>query len=72
MKKVEDYYQSPSQAQTPDLDDIQPEHKITDSLTPNAKQEYWFTPTEFPFCPKDMSIEEYYNNIKIGGIFSKP
>ena len=71
VKKVEDYYQSPSQAQTPDLDDIQPEHKITDSLTPNAKQEYWFTPTEFPFCPKDMSIEEYYNNIKIGGIFSK-
>lgn len=71
VKTVNDYYQSPSQPQTSDLDVIQPEHIITDSLTPNAKQDYWFTPTEFPFCPKDMSIEEYFNNIKIGGIFSK-
>lgn len=48
-----------------------PEYKITDSLTANAKQVDWRTPTKFPYCPENLSIEEYYNNIQIGGIFSK-
>lgn len=71
VKQDEGIYQNTYQPNTPYLEDNQPEHKITDSLTPNAKQEDWFTPTEFPFCPNNLSIEEYYNNIEIGGIFSK-
>ena len=35
-------------------DDIQ----ITDSLTSNAKQVNWFTPTEFPQCPHELSFTE--------------
>lgn len=54
-----------------DSSSIQPEYKITDSLTANAKQVDWHTPAEFPYCPENLSIEEYYNNIRIGGIFSK-
>lgn len=53
------------------LDEHQYKPIITDSLTPNAKQVDWKTPTEFPFCPKNLSIEEYYNSITIGGVFSK-
>lgn len=48
-----------------------PKPVFTVSLTPNAKQENWYTPTVFPLCPTTLSIEDYYNNIKIGAIFSK-
>lgn len=43
----------------------------TASLTSNAKQYDWHTPTEFPLCPKSLSLEEYFSNIKEGLVFSK-
>lgn len=46
----------------------------TESLTENAKQENWKTPSEFPLCPADdinSTIENYNTNLKIGEIFSR-
>lgn len=44
---------------------------LLDSLTPNAMQENWKTPTEFPLCPtKAKSLEAYYSSLKIGKLFS--
>lgn len=43
------------------------------SLTPNAVQKNWKTPTEFCLCPqgnKDNGIEAYAGNLKIGVVFS--
>lgn len=48
-------------------DDVQ----ITDSLTSNAKQVNWFTPTEFPQCPHELSLQKYFDSIKIEEVFSK-
>jgi len=48
--------------------------EFTTSLTPNAKQKDWKTPTEFPLCPKESmndSVETYEANLKIGEIFSR-
>lgn len=45
-----------------------------DSLTPNAKQLQWETPTEFPLCPKipdEQSLEAYVANLGIGKIITK-
>ena len=44
------------------------------SLTSSARQRYWRTPTEFPFCPKEVTedgLEVYLNNLKVGDVFSK-
>lgn len=44
------------------------------SLTSSARQRYWRTPTEFPFCPKEIAedgLEVYLNNLEVGGVFSK-
>ena len=44
---------------------------LVDSLTSNAMQEDWRTPTEFPLCPTDMlSLETYYSSLEIGKVFS--
>lgn len=47
--------------------------EIVQSLTPNAIQKNWKTPTEFPLCPQifsDNPLQDYANNLKIGEIFS--
>lgn len=46
----------------------------TESLTPSARQRKWFTPTEFPFCPENVTedgLQVYLNNLKVGEVFSK-
>lgn len=44
---------------------------LIESLTSNAMQEDWRTPTEFPLCPTDtLSLEAYYSSLEIGRIFS--
>lgn len=43
-----------------------------DSLTPNAKQRFWATPTEFVLCPADAkSLQSYFNNIAIDQQFTR-
>ncbi|MCX6293761.1 MAG: HNH endonuclease signature motif containing protein [Sphingobacteriales bacterium] len=52
--------------------DITPE--FTTSLTQNAVQKNWTTPTEFPCCPQDkslFSIANYAANLNVGNPFSK-
>lgn len=47
---------------------------LTESLTPNAVQRHWRTPTEFPLCPLefgDDALLSYMNNLKKGAIMSK-
>jgi hypothetical protein len=51
----------------------QEKSELTSSLTPNAIQKNLKTPTEFPFCPKeitDNSIVSYAENLVPAGIFS--
>lgn len=48
--------------------------EFTNSLTQNAKQKNWKTPTEFPCCPKEIGrnpIISYVANLKKGNIFSQ-
>lgn len=55
-------------------DDNEKELNYLESLTPNAVQRNWITPTEFLCCPQKISdtpLEDYYNNLKIGKIFCK-
>lgn len=50
------------------------ESQITDSLTPNAVQKNWKTPSLFPCCPQEISnnaILTYTENLKTGKIFSQ-
>ena len=47
---------------------------ISDSLTPSAKQKYWRTPTEFPFCPENVTedgLHIYLEKLKVGEVFSR-
>ncbi|WP_303328328.1 HNH endonuclease signature motif containing protein [uncultured Muribaculum sp.] len=47
---------------------------LTESLTLNAVQKYWRTPTEFPLCPSkigDNPLNTYLNNLKKGAIVTK-
>ncbi len=47
---------------------------VTESITPNALQLNWRTPTEFPCCPKEISgcpIENYYANLVPDAVFCK-
>lgn len=47
---------------------------LYDSLTPSAKQRYWKIPTEFPFCPEDVTedgLKVYFDNLKVGEVFAK-
>lgn len=44
---------------------------LVESLTSNAMQEDWRTPTEFPLCPTDIiSLETYYSSLEKGKVFS--
>ncbi|MBQ3689984.1 MAG: HNH endonuclease [Bacteroidales bacterium] len=46
--------------------------QIYNSLTNNAIQIDWKTPTEFVLCPKmTLSLQEYYNNLSKGIVFGK-
>ena len=44
---------------------------MVESLTSNAMQEDWKTPTEFPLCPTDtLTLEAYYSSLEKGKVFS--
>ena len=44
---------------------------MVESLTSNAMQEDWKTPTEFPLCPTDtLSLEAYYSSLEKEKVFS--
>ncbi|ANH83160.1 HNH endonuclease [Niabella ginsenosidivorans] len=48
--------------------------EFTNSLTQNAKQKNWKTPTEFPCCPQDIAsnpILSYGANLKAEKVFSQ-
>lgn len=48
--------------------------EFTNSLTQNAKQKNWKTPTEFPCCPQDIGnnpIKSYVANLKVEKVFSQ-
>lgn len=43
---------------------------LSKSLTSNAMQENWNTPTEFPLCPSEsMSLDAYYLSLEKGKVF---
>lgn len=47
---------------------------LTISLTQNAMQKDWRTPTEFPFCPANTNsdaIPDYYKNLEKGAVFCR-
>lgn len=52
---------------------LPPEPVITTSLTPNAVQKDWKTPTEFPCCPTnpDATLDDYFANLHAGVVFAK-
>ncbi len=55
------------------FEEIDDEDIITNSLTPNALQKNWTTPTTFHLCPElitNKPLEDYYNNLKKGLIIS--
>jgi hypothetical protein len=48
--------------------------EFTNSLTQNAKQKNWKTPTEFPCCPQNIGnnpIKSYVANLKVERVFSQ-
>ncbi|MBQ3634572.1 MAG: HNH endonuclease [Bacteroidales bacterium] len=47
-------------------------NNLIDSLTPNAVQKDWKTPTLFPLCPSSFvnPIDEYANNLHENAVFS--
>ena len=50
------------------------QHGLKDSLTPNAKQVNWVTPTEFLLCPQGDSpytLQSYLNNLVKGRTFTR-
>ncbi|MBP5408823.1 MAG: HNH endonuclease [Prevotella sp.] len=58
----------PEEKEEPDEDIF-----LYESLTPSAKQRYWRTPTEFPYCPLEVSeegLKRYMENLKKGVVFS--
>ena len=47
--------------------------EVTKSLTPNALQIDWRTPTEFPLCPASLNenpLQEYLDKLKIDAVFA--
>ena len=64
-----------SQAQSNNPEFAQPEiPTITESLTPNAVQHDWRTPSEFPCCPQEYTeepIRTYTNNLVAGSVFCR-
>lgn len=48
--------------------------EYTTSLSPNASQKNWKTPSEFPYCPHgntDNSIATYTSNLRLGEAFAR-
>ena len=59
---------------SPNLTDLMENYQpqLYDSITKNAVQIDWKTPTEFILCPKmTSSLKEYYDNLSIGKVFCK-
>lgn len=57
-------------------DNVEEELEFINSLTPNAVQKIrnWKTPSEFPCCPQEnihKPIADYYENLKVGNVFSR-
>lgn len=57
-------------------DYVKEELEFINSLTPNAVQKVrnWKTPSEFPCCPQGnihKPIADYYENLKVGNVFSR-
>lgn len=53
---------------------IRQEPVFYNSLTQNAKQKFWKTPTEFPLCPdvkEEQSLEAYISKLEVGKIVTK-
>lgn len=53
---------------------IKEPQNFTESLTPNAVQKHWRTPTEFPLCPsktEDKPLTAYLNKLKKGAAVAK-
>lgn len=47
-------------------------NELTKSLTPNAKQKNWKTPSKFPCCPQERAeepISAYFKMLKVGLVF---
>lgn len=50
------------------------EEYLTESLTKNAVQRSWVTPTEFPLCPSEIRenpLKDYLNNLKKRAVVTK-
>ncbi len=50
------------------------EFGLFSSITQNAVQKEWKTPTEFPCCPQEITkyaLADYAKNIKVGAVFSR-
>jgi len=64
-----------SQSQTKNSECAEPDITvITESLTPNAVQRKWKTPSEFPCCPQEYTeepIRTYANNLTTGAVFCR-
>lgn len=63
-----------SRGQSDSYDENQTESALTDSLTSNAKQKNWRTPTEFICCPNNNTenvLSEYQKNLIPGKVFCK-
>ncbi len=69
--------ENPQQGYNPMKNNFDPEFSntepdLTQALTPNALQVNWKTPSYFPFCPQEQgsTLEDYYNNLKVGETFA--
>lgn len=82
MDKWEKFWKSEKKSSLPD-EFFQTEYQVNnkekaldyiESLTKNAAQRNWITPTEFPCCPKEISstpLNDYLDNLQKGRLFSK-
>lgn len=58
----------------PEVNNVIPDDYIIQSLTQNAYQKNWKTPTVFPLCPTNITetpLSDYFNNLQIGSIISE-
>ena len=58
----------------PEINNVIPDDYIIQSLTQNAYQKNWKTPTVFPLCPANITetpLSDYFNNLQIGSIISE-
>jgi predicted transcriptional regulator len=74
-QKIVDQSLAVSQTQLNNSDFSKPEITVTtESLTPNAVQREWKTPSEFPCCPQeytDKPIKTYADNLNTGSVFCR-